>query len=70
MPIGKRFYFNFYIGLGLRTKELIDINKEFNPTIHELRNDDDIISLDPFELYYDERTALNMSLGFKFGFKL
>ena len=72
MPIGKRFYFDFYTGLGLRIKRFNHINLEYNDDLHQI-NYDDFFFFDfrssRFE-NYDKKNLFNISLGFKFGINL
>jgi hypothetical protein len=68
VPVGKRFYFDFYSGLGIRMKRLKDINKEFDPNIHEIFEEDDLFSFNPFD-FNQEGNSLNISLGFKIGYQ-
>lgn len=70
LPIGKRFYFDFYTGLGLRIKKFNHINLEYNREIHQL-NESDFFAFDWNRFNdYDSKSFLNISLGFKFGIKL
>jgi hypothetical protein len=69
MPIGDNFYFDFYTGLGVRTKQFDYRNLEYDRQIHEITNDGvSILGIRRFK-DYDKRTFLNYSLGFKFGLK-
>ncbi|MDB2385084.1 hypothetical protein N9V96_01285 [Polaribacter sp.] len=70
IPLDKHFYFDFYAGLGIRTKDFQHTNLEYNRSIHQ------VVYNDFFDLYnyrefedYDRKSFLNTSLGFKFGFK-
>lgn len=70
LPIGKRFYFDFYTGLGVRIKSFNYLNLEYNENIHQLY-DDDFFSFDIRDFEgLDKKTHLNISLGFKFGINL
>lgn len=70
VPIGKRFYFDFYSGLGVRMKKFDHINLEYDKSIHQI-DDDDFPSFDFRDFKnYDKKTLLNFSLGFKFGIKI
>ena len=70
IPIGKRFYFDFYSGLGIRIKEFNHINLEYNKDIHQMYFDD-LPTFDFREFEdYDKKNLLNISLGFKFGINL
>lgn len=70
LPIGKRFYFDFYTGLGLRIKRFNHLNLEYNKEIHQL-NESDFFSFDWNRFNdYKSKSILNISLGFKFGIKL
>jgi hypothetical protein len=70
MPIGKRFYFDFYTGFGIRIKKFDYINLEYNEAIH-LLEEDNFFSFDFREFNnYTKKSTLNYSLGFKFGIKL
>ncbi|KGL62891.1 hypothetical protein [Polaribacter sp. Hel1_85] len=71
VPIGEKFYFDFYSGLGVRTKKYQHINLEYNKLIHQTNFSDDI-SLFDYKRFksYEKKSFLNYSLGFKFGIKL
>lgn len=71
VPLGERFYFDFYSGFGIRVKKFNHINLEYNKSIHHI-NFSDSLSLFDFREFksYDKKSFLNYSLGFKFGFKL
>ena len=70
VPLGKRFYFDFYSGLGLRMKKFSHINLEFDKNIHQIY-DDDFPSFEFREFKnYNKKTMLNLSLGCKFGINL
>lgn len=68
VPINDDFYFDFYTGLGVRIKKFKDVNKEFDPSIHQTENrDDGLFSLD--FLTGSNGSEFNFNLGFKFGYK-
>lgn len=70
VPLGKRFYFDFYSGLGLRIKRFNHINLEFDKNIHQIY-DDDFPSFEIREFKnYTRKTMPNLSLGCKFGINL
>ncbi|WP_439128095.1 hypothetical protein [Polaribacter sp.] len=67
VPITKRFYFDFYTGLGLRIKRFNHINLEFDKNIHQIY-DDNFPSFDVRVFKnYDKRILSNFTLGCKFG---
>ncbi|TVZ55285.1 hypothetical protein OD91_0531 [Lutibacter sp. Hel_I_33_5] len=71
VPIGNRLYFDFYGGLGIRTKRFDHINLEYDKSLHSLFDLDDFPTFDlNYFRDYNKRSLLNISLGFKFGFKL
>jgi len=72
VPLGNRFYFDFYSGFGVRIKRFNHLNLEYNKTIHQIYDEDDLFPFFPFRGYedYHRKTLLNYSLGFKFGIKL
>ncbi|WP_298764679.1 hypothetical protein [uncultured Polaribacter sp.] len=67
LPIGNKFYFDFYTGLGLRIKRFDHINLEYDKAIHRFYDD----SLPGFDVRdfknYNRKNLLNFSLGCKFG---
>ncbi|MFK8058960.1 MAG: hypothetical protein AB8B78_02610 [Polaribacter sp.] len=70
IPIGNRFYVDFYGGFGLRIKKFEDIELEFDDAIHTIYDEDDLsFSISDFQDSF-KKPALNLSLGFKFGIKL
>jgi len=70
VPLTKHFYFDFYTGFGVRTKNFNQISIEYDESIHSLVLDDWFFpSFKDFK-EYDKKSFFNYSLGFKFGFKL
>ena len=71
VPIGNRFYFDFYYGLGVRIKKFQNFNYDFDGTIHTIYDEDDLptISLSDFQ-DFSRTPLLNITAGFKLGFKL
>lgn len=70
VPLGKKFYFDFYSGLGIRTKKFHHINLEYDKSIHQIENNDfPHFNFREFK-NYTKKSLLNLSLGFKFGIKL
>jgi len=67
--LGKRLYFDVYFGIGLRYRDIKNINREFN---WDLGNE--TASIDSYLDYFglEEKSGFkpNPSLGFKFGIKL
>jgi hypothetical protein len=72
IPIGNRFYFDFYSGFGIRIKRFNHTNLEYNKTIHQIYDEDDFFPSFPLRGFedYRKKTLLNYTLGFKFGIKL
>ena len=72
VPLGNRFYFDFYSGFGIRIKRFDYLNLEYNKTIHQIYDEDDLFPSFPLRGIKDylKKTLLNYSLGFKFGIKL
>ncbi|MHB0755792.1 hypothetical protein [Polaribacter sp. M15] len=71
VPLGKKMYFDFYTGFGIRTKKFDHINLEYNKQIHQINFSDDLSLFDIREFKdYNQKSFLNYSLGFKFGIKL
>ncbi|WP_439132274.1 hypothetical protein [Polaribacter sp.] len=71
VPLGKKLYFDFYTGFGIRTKQFNHINLEYNQQLHNINFFDTLFLFNPRRFKnYDQRTFLNYSLGFKFGIKL
>lgn len=71
VPIGTKFYFDFYSGIGVRIKKFNHLNLEFDNSKHEIYYHDDLTFFDFTEFKnYTEKSFLNYSLGFKFGIKL
>lgn len=69
VPLGKRFYFDFYSGFGIRIKSFKHFNLEYDRSIHWLNNNGEWFSFNSFQ-DYDKRAFFNYALGFKFGIKL
>ncbi len=71
VPLGKKMYFDFYTGLGIRTKQFNHINLEYNEQLHDISFVDTYFLFNPRSFKnYNQRSFLNYSLGFKFGIKL
>ena len=75
VPLGKRFYLDFYSGFGIRIKKFNHINLEYDKLIHERAYSDlfSIFDLDgSFRKFrdYDKKSLFNYSLGIKLGIKL
>jgi hypothetical protein len=72
VPLGNRFYFDFYSGFSLKIKRFNYLNLEYHKTIHQIYNDNDFCLSIPSRGIedYRKKTLLNYSLGFKFGIKL
>jgi hypothetical protein len=72
VPLGNRFYFDFYSGFGIRIKRFNHLNLEYNKTIHQIYDEDEIFPSFPLRGFknYTQKPFLNYSLGFKFGIKL
>ncbi|APZ46932.1 hypothetical protein BW723_11835 [Polaribacter reichenbachii] len=71
VPIGKKFYFDFYTGLGLRIKKFDHKNLEYNKNIHQIQYSDNFFLFDTRDFKnYDQKSFFNYSLGFKLGIKL
>ena len=72
VPLGNRFYFDFYSGFGIRIKRFNHTNLEYNKTIHQIYDEDDFFPSFPLRGFedYRKKTLLNYTLGFKFGIKL
>jgi hypothetical protein len=72
VPLGNRFYFDFYTGFGIRIKRFNHLNLEYNKTIYQIYDEDDLFPSFPLIRFedYRKKTLLNYSLGFKFGIKL
>ncbi|WP_397446283.1 hypothetical protein [Polaribacter sp. R77954] len=71
VPLGKKMYFDFYSGFGIRTKKFDHINLEYNKQIHQINFSDDLSLFEIREFKdYNQKSFLNYSLGFKFGIKL
>jgi hypothetical protein len=72
IPIGNRFYFDFYSGFGIRIKRFNHTNLEFDKTIHQIYVEDSLFPSFPLRGFEDylKKTLLNYTLGFKFGIKL
>lgn len=70
VPIGKKLYFDFYTGLGLRVKNYKHLNLEYDKTIHQINYDDIFIFYDNDFKNYTKKSFLNVSLGCKFGIRL
>lgn len=69
MPIGDKFYFDFYTGLGVRTKHFNYSNLEYDSQIHQISNDGStFLGIRRFK-NYRIKSFLNYSLGLKFGIK-
>jgi hypothetical protein len=41
VPLGNRFYFDFYSGFSLKIKRFNHLNLEYHKTIHQIYDDDD-----------------------------
>lgn len=71
VPIGKRFYFDFYYGLGVRIKKFQDFNYDFDETIHTTYHNDDLFFIDIKNIQdHYQNPMLNITAGLKIGFKL
>lgn len=71
VPIRKRFYFDFYTGMGLRLKNYNYVNLEYDPDIHYIDDFGYWIIPDYTSFTNEKRQIIsNFSLGFKFGIKL
>lgn len=72
VPLGNRFYFDFYSGFGIRIKRFNHLNLEYNKTIHQIYDEDDFFPSFPLRGFedYRKKNLLNYTLGFKFGIKL
>jgi len=70
IPLGKKFYFDFYTGVGLRTKRFNHINLEYDKNIHQIEDEYFFFWNHRKFKNYNEKTFLNISGGFKFGIKI
>jgi hypothetical protein len=72
VPLGNRFYFDFYSGFGIRIKRFNHLNLAYNKTIHQVYNEENFFPIFPLRNLkdYRKKSLLNLSLGFKFGIKL
>lgn len=69
VPVGKRFYFDLYTGVGLRIKRFNRINLEYDSEIHNIKSDNFFsFAFQDFQ-DYDKKNLFNFSLGCKFGIK-
>lgn len=67
VPVSKRFYFDLYTGLGLRIQRFQDKHLEYDSNIHV--DLDDFPNFDIRDFSGINSNHLNLSLGFKFGYK-
>jgi hypothetical protein len=71
VPISNTFYFDFYTGFGIRTKNFNHVNLEYNREIHQIDFRDTLFLFDTSSFEdYTQKTFFNYTLGFKFGIKL
>lgn len=72
VPIGKKLYFDFYTGFGLRIKRFKHINLEYDRSIHRIDYSDDFTLFEyrDFKEDYNKKSFFNYALGCKLGVKL
>lgn len=71
VPIGKKLYFDFYTGFGIRFKTFDYLNLEYDRNIHFVEYSDTFLFPDLAKFNdFEKRTYFNYALGCKFGVRL
>ena len=71
IPLGRRFFFDVYTGLGARFIDIQNPGLRFNPPEDELINDVAMPHIDETNIGELRRDVIfNFTLGFKFGIRL
>lgn len=69
LSLGKRTYFDIYAGIGLRYRDVKNVNREFDYNLgHEFWTPENFWTISDFK--EDAGLKFNISLGFKFGIKI
>lgn len=71
IPIKQKFYFDFYTGIGFRTKNFNYVELEYDREIHLLDDTGTKLFSTSYTDFknYNRKSFFNYALGFKFGYK-